>query len=1612
MASPPFELEDQTDEDFFDRLVNDEIDCTGSGASAVQNDFVDEAKALSNLSIAEVGATGVDSGGNVGFGIDGEMGLDDLVVSASLDASEDTMVGKESDSLTPGNANEYNSVIGKESISSLPSNTNEVSEVGIGEEGALDSTVGKNSVPSGMGVKVVQWSSFGSEVDAGGGGFDSYSDFFSELGDVTGDPFTSVANMGKSGTESNVVDLAASSYGQHQEGQNYGVGTGQHVKGEDLSSSQYSENLYPGWKYDVSTGQWYQLEGNDANANTNTNTDTNANANARAMSDEVLSDHASVANMGKSGTESNIVDLVASSYGQHQEGQNYGVGSGKHVKGEDLSSSHYSENLYPGWKYDVSTGQWYQLEGNDANANTNTDTNANANVNARAMSDEVLSDHASVANMGKSGTESNVVDLAASSYGQHQEGQNYGVGTGQHVKGEDLSSSHYSENLYPGWKYDVSTGQWYQLEGNDANANANTDTNANANACAMSDGVLSDHALGAYYQQQTAQAQSVVGTVAEGCTTGSVSHQNQQSQGTMQYPAHMVFDPQYPGWYYDTITNEWKLLESDIPISNQLKSVDNNQQYVSQNVENHGSTSLVSQEHAANWDGSVSSYNQQTVNMWQTQNVAKNDAIRFNGNEKLGNHYTSIGHFTDSVNHQSQFNSVGSVVQYEQSNQSVDDSNKVLGFQSFIPNDNFPQHQSQSKKELNQFVHFLPTHLDSQKPVTFSQQPLQSGTQFSYAPSEERSSAGRPPHALVTFGFGGKLIVMKDNSSFSTNSYGSQSVGGTINVLKLMEVVMDQNDSSSFGWGVCDYFHALCQQSFPGPLVGGNVGNRELNKWIDEKIANFESPHADYRKGEVLRLLFSLLKIACQYYGKLRSPFGTDQALMESDCPESAVAKLFASVKRKSEYGALAFCLQNLPSEEQIQATAIEVQSLLVSGRKKEALQCAQEGQLWGPALVLASQLGDQFYGDTVKKMALNQFIAGSPLRTLCLLAAGQPADVFSSATTGSSLPGSVDAYQQAAKIGANCMLDEWEENLAIITANRTKDDGLVIIHLGDCLWKEHGEITAAHICYLVAEANFETYSDGARLCLIGANHWKFPRTYASPEAIQRTELYEYSKVLGNSQFLLLPFQPYKLIYAYMLAEVGKVTDALKYCQAILKSLKTGRAPEVDMWRQLVSSLEERIRTHQQGGYGTNLAPTKLVGKLLTFFDSTAHRVVGGLPPPAPSTSNNSAQHNEHAYQPGAPKVSNSQSTMAVSSLMPSVSMEPISEWTGENKMPNRSISEPVFGSAPTKADSSKETNSSGTQQKALASGGSSRFGRFGSQLFQKTVGLVLRSRPDRQARLGEKNRFYYDEKLKRWVEEGAEPPPVEEAVLPPPPTTAAFQNGMEDYNMKDAQKTGVFHSYDGRETKSPFSSERSSGIPPIPPSSNQFSARGRVGVHSRYVDTFNKGGGSPSNLFPSPAIAAVKPGGGSNPTFFIPSPVFAVEQTVEKPGESIRETTVSNDSPPSSYKDYSFSSQRTSTSSSTSLQRFPSVDNIVQRRTGPMANDNSFLVPPPSRRAASWSGSLSDASNPSMMNATRPLGEEVHRVSPSLYRPHDPSSMMLPSNRSSSGDDLHEVEL
>ncbi|KAJ8499013.1 hypothetical protein OPV22_009565 [Ensete ventricosum] len=1202
--------------------------------------------------------------------------------------------------------------------------------------------------------------------------------------------------------------------------------------------------------------------------------------------------------------------------------------------------------------------------------------------------------------------------------------------------------SQYWESIYPGWKYDAGTGQWYQLDAHDATTN--THFNSYDASAVNSQGNFKDNGEVAaldsnsgssdvLYLQQASQ--SYLETIAEESMFNTTSNWSLGYQGTTEYPPNMVFDPQYPGWYYDTNTQQWCTLESYSQTTQMTPTIVQNKVVASVGIsevnynvsdefgqpEQSANGVLGSQEFGEGWNNPTSSYVQ--PNMLHAEQVGENrQSGVLSEKQQIGSFYSPTMHAGSHTDHFLGFGKLQPVVDHNfGSSNGIVRPHDAVHSESLYQMNNQMQAPSIHKSLSN-------SYLGNQNTVDYSQHSFHgtndSYTQFSYVPHEGRSSAGRPAHALVAFGFGGKLIVMPNASPSGTNlNYGNQeTAGGTISILSLSEVVLNEVvSSSSVSGSVLDYFRSLCHQNFPGPLAGGNAATKDANKWIDERISSYESPVIEFQKGKRLKLLFSLLKISLQHYGKLRSPFGSDPSLEDVNSPEMAVTKLFASSKMGNaplgEYGLYSHCLTNIPSEGQLEATATKVQSLLVSGRRKEALQCAEEGHLWGPALVLAAQLGDKFYVDTVKRMAQHQFTFGSPLRTLCLLIAGQPADIFSMNNLVTS--SSVASPRQPAEIQASGMLDEWEENLAIITANRTKDDKLVILHLGDCLWKERGEVTAAHTCYLIAEENIESYSDSARLCLIGADHWKYPRTYATPDAIQRTELYEYSKVLGNSQFILQSFQPYKLIYAYMLAEVGKISDSLKYCQASLKLLKnSGRTSDVEMWKSMLSSLEERLRTHQQGGYGTSLAPANLVGKLFTTFDRSIHRMIGAPPAPLPPMPQGSV--NDKETYSVAPRVANSQSTMAMSSLVPSASVETMSEWKGDDSKQtrhNRSISEPDFGRSP-----EQDSSSDAAQSKKTASSGS-RFGRIGSQLLQKTMGWVSRSH--RQVKLGQSNKFYYDEQLKTWVEEGAEPPAAEPA-LPPPPTATTFQNGMPDYNISntfksvtninDAFKRESLTDREGPVAKPLVPLEQKSTIPPTPPSQNQFSARGRMGVRSRYVDTFNKGGGALTNTFQSPAVPSMKPLVGAK--FFVPTAPAAVDEgETDAAGESNQEVTNDNEEPSkSATAEASFSSQGLSSSSS-SMQRVPSMDNIT-----PLGNKGSAAAAswsgnggPLSRmRAASWSGTYANSlhQNVTGMNPAS-VGHGMTTSLPSnTAHPGSVSSLSLQQNGGSLGDDLHEVEL
>ena len=56
---------------------------------------------------------------------------------------------------------------------------------------------------------------------------------------------------------------------------------------------------------------------------------------------------------------------------------------------------------------------------------------------------------------------------------------------------------------------------------------------------------------------------------------------------------------------------------------------------------------------------------------------------------------------------------------------------------------------------------------------------------------------------------------------------------------------------------------------------------------------------------------------------------------------------------------------------------------------------------------------------------------------------------------------------------------------------------------------------------------------------------------FATNEAIQCTEIYEYARQLANADYVIPSFQSYKFLYATRLAEHGRCAEALQYCEAV-----------------------------------------------------------------------------------------------------------------------------------------------------------------------------------------------------------------------------------------------------------------------------------------------------------------------------------------------------------------------------------------------------------------------------------------------------------------------------
>lgn len=1036
--------------------------------------------------------------------------------------------------------------------------------------------------------------------------------------------------------------------------------------------------------------------------------------------------------------------------------------------------------------------------------------------NQQGVFDHGISEQAksSPANTAASFSKLQAVESKQSGIGDAVDDGNYSLGTTNYEAQPQDEAQQNWDNMYPGWYFDYASNQWRQIEGWDAveerlPSREEVDQSGQV-TWQTSQGQVAWSALGSN--------ESFAGTEA------SSNEQQVTRDSTAEQQAN--WEEQYPGWYYDYQTQQWRQISDDNQswAFNQGNKLEASQVVVSANTSTFPEGGWVEQQ--------VEPHYQSEVN--QNIYLPERSQSLYDSNGGVG-----VNHLTRGISFNSWAEPAVGVSDVGQ--QGMGNTGSWTGFQgseSMPPSHTYQSvpgltYQSQTEHNLADKSSFLSnTH-------GFFQAHSISGGVI----DGTRSSSGRPSHALVAFGFGGKLVTMKAPRLGTSEPLVLQD----LNQLVLNAEKRGQNDGFS-------YFSALNRHGLSGPLVGHGVTSKDLLKWVDEQIENCETEDSHGTSSEGLRVLWGVLKIACLHYGKLRSMAGSTGQV--EDGPEVALGRLLMAAKSQTRWNqgssASLDALHSVPTGHQLQAAADEVRSRLMDGKRKEALQLAQQGQLWGLALVLAWQLGEKVYADTVLQMAQQQFSPGSPLRTLLLLFAGQTTELFKI----QSLPLSAGPFSSAIsnpQDSAGGMLKDWLGNLSIIAANPTKGDEQVITHLGDSLWKDQGEVAGAHTCYLVAETSFELFSKEARLCLVGADHFKYQRTFATPQAIQRTELYEYAKSLGNSQYVLVPFQPFKLLYAHMLAEAGKITEACRYCQMVTKGLKNaGRGAEIEFCKQSALALEERLRQHSQGGYSLNFSTGKLVGKVMGTIDSTIHKIIGG-PPVPPVTRPSPAFGNSQDWYANDPKYGNAGASAKAAPLIPSASNSNLFNGNSQVDVPTRSISEPNLIRSSTqevyKPTTTTSVETASASPKQLKSEGSGYLGRFGSQIFAKAIGFI---KHNKEAKLGDENKFYYDEKLKRWVETGFEQS-AEEAPLAPPPIVASFNSSFGTPST-DAKSSGNLQSQ--------ASLSSSADLPPMPPSVNQFSARGRLsGVRSRYVDTFNKGNAEPAAKPSQSPI--VPPGGG-----------------------------------------------------------------------------------------------------------------------------------------------------
>ncbi|KAM9594993.1 protein transport protein Sec16A isoform 10-T10 [Morphnus guianensis] len=338
-------------------------------------------------------------------------------------------------------------------------------------------------------------------------------------------------------------------------------------------------------------------------------------------------------------------------------------------------------------------------------------------------------------------------------------------------------------------------------------------------------------------------------------------------------------------------------------------------------------------------------------------------------------------------------------------------------------------------------------------------------------------------------------------------------------------------------------------RAFPGPLAKDDTHKVDVINFAQNKATQcFKNENLIDK--ESASLLWDFIVLLCRQNGTV---VGTDLAelllrdhktvWLPGKSPNEAnlidfTNEALEQVEEESGEAQLSFLTDSLITTiDSLEKETERFRELLLYGRKKDALESAMKHGLWGHALLLASKMDSRTHARVMTRFA-NSLPINDPLQTVYQLMSGR-------------MPAA-----------STCCGDEkwgdWRPHLAMVLSNLTNNVDLesrTIATMGDTLASK-GLLDAAHFCYLMAQVGFGVYTrKTTKLVLIGSNHSLPFFKFATNEAIQRTEAYEYAQSLGTQPGCLPNFQVFKFIYACRLAEMGLAAQAFHYCEVISRTV-------------------------------------------------------------------------------------------------------------------------------------------------------------------------------------------------------------------------------------------------------------------------------------------------------------------------------------------------------------------------------------------------------------------------------------------------------------------------